>query len=311
MIIGKDDKKELRGAIVETIAFFDLFDFPLTKNEIVKYLQKKATYLDVSRNLDVLCLGGIVGNNGSLYFLSGKEKSIEERKKRYNYSDRKFKIALRIGKYFRYIPWIQLICVANIIGRDNLRDGGDIDLFIVSDKGRLWLTRFFCVLIAKTLNVRPQKEDTRDKICLSFFVSEDSMNLEEVRGSKDDLYFSYWFLNLASIYSQGNTFFKLMEENKKIIEQFPNYFVQKISEKREIKSFNNNFYNKNWELLFGGLEQQIKKFQLKIIPKNLLNLIPEKKGVIISDKIIKLHLNDRRDEFLKKYNENISKISID
>ena len=302
--------KNLRGAIVETIVFFDLFDFPLTINETLKYLQGKATYLEVSNNLDDLNLVGVLGSNGGLYFLLGRECIIEERKKRYNYSDRKFKIALRIAKYFRFIPWIRLVCVSNIIGRDNLRDGGDVDLFIVSDKNRLWLTRFFTVLIAKILNVRPQKNNTRDKICLSFFVSEENLNLENIREDENDMYFNYWFLNLAPIYSRHNSFLNLMKENKKILEQFPNYFIQNISEKRQIKSFNNNFYKKNWELIFGGMEKQIKKFQLKIMPKNLLNLIPEKKGVLVSNKIIKLHLNDRRNEFLKKYNENISKISI-
>ena len=310
MIIGKDNEKELGEAIVETIAFFDLFDFPLTKNEILKYIQEKTTYLDISRNLDELYLKRVIESNGNLYFLSGREKNVKERKKRYNYSDRKFKIALRISKYFRYIPWVRLICVANIIGRDNLRDGGDIDLFIVSDKKRLWLTRFFCVLIAKILNLRPQKNNTRDKICLSFFISEEHLNLENIRENKNDMYFNYWFLNLAPIYSRDNTFSKLMETNKKILEQFPNYFVQKISEKRKIKIITNNFYKKNWELILGGFEKRIKNIQLKIMPDDLLNLIPQKKGVIISDKIIKLHLNDRRDEFLKRYNENISKISI-
>ncbi|MDA3839712.1 MAG: hypothetical protein PF572_01355 [Patescibacteria group bacterium] len=307
---NNEKQKNLRGAIVETIAFFDLFSFPLTVNEVLKYLKLKSNYVDVSDKLQVLVEKKIVERKGGLFYLYGKEEYVQERKKRYNYSDRKLKIALKMTTLFRFIPWIRLICVANLIGRDNLRDKSDIDLFIVSDKNRLWLTRFFAVMLAKLLNVRPQKNDTKDKICLSFFVSVEQMDMSLVRKGENDIYFNYWFLNLAPIYSRGNSFTEFIESNKKIIDEFPNYFTQDISAKRKIKEFNNNFYKRNWEVLFGGLEKTIKKLQLKIMPENLLRLIPEKKGVIVSDKIIKLHLEDKREEFLKKYNESISKITI-
>jgi len=306
----KNEDKDLRRAIVETIAFFDLFSFPLTTNEVLKYLKIKSDYLEISKNLNQLLEQRTLGRKDGLYFLAGKVSSVEERKRRYNYSARKFKITLKIAKYFRYIPWIRLICVANLIGRDNLSDRGDIDLFIVSNKNRLWLTRFFTVLTAKFLNARPQKDKKKDKICLSFFVSEENLNIENIRESEDDMYFNYWFLNLAPIYSCDNIFFELMESNKKLIGRFPNYFYQEISNKRKIKIINNNFYKKNWELFFGGLEQRMKKIQLKIMPNNLLKLASQKKGVILTDSIIKLHLNDRRDEFSKRYNEIISKIKI-
>jgi hypothetical protein len=302
--------KNLRRAIVETIAFFDLFSFPLTINEVLKYLKVESDYLKVAENLNQLIKEGKIEKNEGLYFLLNRSAIIEERKKRYNYSDRKFKIALKIAKYFRFIPWIRLICVVNLIGRDNLRNGSDIDLFIVGERNRLWLTRFFTVLTAKILNVRPQKNNTKDKICLSFFVSEDSLDLNEIREGRGDIYFNYWFLNLVPIYFRADTYEKLIESNKKIFRDFPNYYPQKISNKRNIKKFTNSFYKKNLELFFGGLEKTIKQIQLKIMPKNLRNLAPKRKGVIITDKIIKLHLGDRREEFLKKYNEKISKISI-
>jgi len=305
-----DRKQNIRRAIVETIAFFDLFLFPLTVNEILKYLKVKSDYLEVLNTLDSLVREEIIEEAEGLYFLKGSQKNIKERKSRYNYSDRKFKIAIKISKYFRLIPWIRLIAVVNIIGRDNLRDNSDIDIFIIAEKNKLWLTRFFAVLIAKLMNVRPRLGNTRDKICLSFFLSEDNLDLDTVRGKNNDLYFSHWLLNLAPIYSRENSYEKLMEGNRKILNEFPNFYPEKISSKRELLIFDNSFYKKNWDLLFGGLENKIKRFQLEIMPRNLLDLAPQKKGVIISENIIKLHLNDRREEFLKKYNEKVSKIKI-
>jgi len=229
--------KNLRGAIVETIAFFDLFLFPLTTNEVLKYIKVKSNYISVSDILRELVKNNIISQKGGLFFLKGREGYVEERKKRYNYSDRKFKIALKMSTIFRFIPWIRLICVANLIGRDNLRNESDIDLFIVSDRNKLWLTRFFSVLIAKALNVRPQKNNTKDKICLSFFISEEQMDMSLVRKGKEDIYFNYWFLNLAPIYSRENTYADFIKSNSKILDEFPNYFTQEISAKRKTKEF--------------------------------------------------------------------------
>lgn len=300
--------KNLKEATMEVVAFFDLFSFPLTINEILKYLKIKSDYLAVLDEVESLVKADILNTKEGLYFLLSKDRYVEERKRRYNYSDRKFKIALKVSRFFRFVPWTRMIAVANLIGRDNLRNEGDIDIFIISDKNRLWLTRFFSVLIAKFLNLRPQKNNSKDKICLSFFVSEEGMDLAKIKSGEGDKYFDYWLLNLAPVYSRDKIFEKFMHANKKITENYPNYFFQEISYRRKIKNLENTFYKNIWELIFGGLEKNIKKFQLKIMPRALKRLIPENKGVIVSDKVLKLHLSDRREEFMQKYNKNISRI---
>lgn len=302
--------KTIKEAIVEAIAFFDLFSFPLTALEVLKYSKMKSSYEEVLECLCELKEKDIIKRSEGLYFLPERDEIVSERKKRYNYSDRKFKKAIRVAKIFRFIPWVRMICVANLIGRDNLRDGSDIDLFIVTDHKKIWLSRFFLVAIAKFLNVRPQKNNQKDKICLSFFISEKNTDLSGLKKEAEDRYFDYWFLNLAPIYSRDNSFIKFIESNQAIMNKFPNYYPEQISDKRKIKIIENSFYKNNWNLFFGGLEERIKSFQLKIIPNKFNELAPLKKGVIMEDNIIKLHLNDRREEFSQKYNENISKIKI-
>lgn len=308
MNINEKDKI-LKEAIVETIAFFDMFNFPLTETEILKYIKIKSDYLEVRKELMNLIRDKVVCSCEGLYFLVGADLNIEARKENYNHSDRKFKLALKVSKYFLIIPWIKLICVANNIGTDNLKNSGDIDLFIVSKSKKIWLTRLFVVLIAKIMNVRPQKNNKTDKICLSFFISEDSLDLSELRqGGEADKYLEYWLLGLNPIYSKDNTFEMLFKANRKIIDNFPNYYEQKISSKRKMNKQISGFYELNWELFFGKLESLVKNIQIKIMPAELKSIASQGVGVILGDNVIKLHLNDKREEFRKKYNEKISKI---
>ena len=131
---------------MKTIAFFDMFDYPLTAIEIFKYSGLKSSLLAITNELD-LGSGGldkIIEEKNGFYFLRGRGRIMDIKMKRYNIADKKFRRALLVAKIFRFIPWIKMIAVSNIIGAHNMKKEGDIDFFIITDKKRIWITRFFC-----------------------------------------------------------------------------------------------------------------------------------------------------------------------
>lgn len=178
----RNKDSELAGAILKVVAFFDMFDCPLTGFEIWKYLPIKCGLAEVDDRLAKLAdepSGKIQTKNG-FYFLSDREELYNIRMARYNFTGIKFKPALKITKLFKLIPWIKMIAVTNIIGAGNAKAGSDIDLFIVTENGRLWLTRFGCLLMLKILGLRPTATELKNKICLSFFVSEQALALKKL-----------------------------------------------------------------------------------------------------------------------------------
>jgi len=285
--------------IQKTISFFSLFNYPLTAFEVWKYLPVKAKFSEVLFCLDN-GLENINQKNGQ-YFPALCEKNLEKRNRRYNYSDRKFKQAIKISKIFRFIPYIKMIAIVNIIGSANMRNESDIDFFIVTVPKRIWLTRFFCVLIAKILNKRPQKNKTKDTICLSFYITEDNLNLENLMLNSLDWYFIYWLACLVPIYDADNYYEKLINHNLWLKKTLPNWKKNTPSNRLQIKNkkyFFSNFYNYCFDFLFGNFENIIKKFQLKIMPEILKQKMNQDKSVIINDQILKLHINDRRKNFI-------------
>jgi len=297
------DNAGLKEAIVKAVAFFDMFDYPLTADEIWRNLSVKSELVEVMEALEVGA-GGLENDNG-FYFLPGRCAIIKKRSARYNQADRKFKRALRLAGLYKFIPWIKLIAVGNLMGAHNLKEESDIDFFIVTEKKRLWLTRFFCAGLAKALGLRPRPGKTRDKICLSFFASEAALDLKGLLLG-NDVYFIYWLAGLTPIYDAGGVYEKFMKANGWLNDYLPNWRPAAWTKRRDSGSGFGQFYHDVADMFLGGLEPWFKKIQLKLMPRELKELINLDTRVVADDRVIKLHSQDRREEYREKFKTQIS-----
>jgi len=324
---GMENNSNLKGAIVEAVAFFDLFDYPLTLNEIWYNLGVKCELAEVMEAL-ASGIGAIEGRNG-FYFLAGRGAIAAEKLGRYNFALRKFKRAALVARIFKFIPWIKLMAIGNLIGAQNLKDESDIDFFIITEAKRVWLTRWFCAGLAQLFGLRPGPGKMKDKICLSFFVSENAMDLKELMlnppypslgllgtgsllkgAERVDIYFIYWLAGLTPIYDRSGFYEQFMAANSWLKNYLPNWQAKIRLAKRNVSPPTSFFYHDIIDLFFGGLEPWFKKFQLKIMPPKLKDLVNLDSRVVASDKVIKLHANDRRSEYREKYNRKIDQLSL-
>ena len=292
----------LKNDIIKLITYFDVFDYPLTSLEIWQLLPIGCSYQTVKQILTNINLEQKHG----FYCLPQRQAIITTRQQRYNISDRKFKKALRIAKIFSYLPWIKLICLANLIGQHNLRTQGDIDLFIITTPQRLWLTRQLCVGLIKFLNLRPRPHKIQDQICLSFFVDAEHLNLESflLQQAKDnrDRYFTYWLASLRPLYNCDQTYEQLLSANAWLNNYLPNWQADYLSHKRQL-TYQTTSSKKFKQLEI--LEKLAKQFQYKVMASEIKKCMNQNTTVIVNDYILKLHIVDRRQFFYEKYLTNL------
>src|SRR3989339_371523 len=188
--------QEIKKAIIATLAYFDIFDFPLKQEEIWQWLFSEQRPIDRKDFLGILgFLGeeGVVVEKDGFYFFPGRENILAVREQRSEISEQKIKKAKRLVRWWlKHVPWIKAIFLTNSASYHNALENSDIDLFIIAQKNRLWLTRFLAVLPLKILNLRPTKKNKKDKFCLSYFVSKDNLNLEKYELVKDFPILVYW-----------------------------------------------------------------------------------------------------------------------
>lgn len=284
----------LREAVIRVIAFFDLFDHPLTAYEIREQLDKVWALTDILDFLEqeTARTATQISRQNGFYFLIGRNNLVSERQRRHNYSARKIKIAHRFARVFAVLPAVRMIALANSLGQNNLRDGSDIDFFIISAPRRVWLTRLYCTGLAKFLNRRPHAENKKDKICLSFYAAADHLCLDDLRLQGNDPYFDYWRRSLVLLYNKDETYERFSAANGLAGEVSP--------AGTEIAAQSSFFLDK--------MEALAKRIQLAIMPAELKSAMNSSDGVVINDSILKLYRRDRRREYAEKYGNKVNEI---
>lgn len=300
----------LHSDIAKLLAYFDLFEYPLTSLEIWQFLPIKCSYQTVQQALEQPNKNW--HSHQGLYYLVNQEKHLFTKQQRYNISDHKFKRAKKIAWLFAWLPWIKLICLANNIGHHNLRAQGDIDLFIVTQKNRLWVTRLFTVGLTKLLLIRPTAKKMQDTICLSFLIDDSDLNLEvfllNQATDNPDRYFTYWLASLQPIYDTNNYYQQLIKQNKWLANYLPNWQTTIHNYRRFINKTKPKLWHIIIEKILGWLENLAKKFQYKVMAETIKNSMNKNSQVVVNDHVLKLHTEDRRQLFHEKYLNNLKQL---
>ena len=301
----------LKKAIIKTIVFFDLFDYPLTAPELWQYLWLPGgggniTEADIVPAL--ADLAGIVEMRNGFYFPTGRQEIIDKRKLSRAWAEKKFRIARRLAGCLKYLAGVKMVAVVNSVVLGSVKQDSDIDLFIVTARGRLWLVRFIVTLFAQFLGIRRHGRHISDRLCLSFYVTDDQLDLSAVRYPTDP-YFYYWLATLQPIYDDG-CYDKFIAQNQWSLDRLPNFSAKAIGPKILIRD---NWFSKLFKTIDGwcfysflgeSQEQLARAFQKRKMARNLSSLAGEPDSrVIITDTMLKFHESDRREEFRQRWED--------
>jgi hypothetical protein len=298
---------EVEKCIVQTIIYFNIFDFPLTSWEVYKNLwqpEGKYTFREVTTTLDNLVKKKTLGINEGFYFLKRKDNPVAIRKQKYLLAQSKMKVAKRAIKLIYHLPFIRAIFVCNNLAYQNANQESDIDLAIITKKNRLWTARFFSTLLMKIMKKRPTKNNHKNKICLSFYIADNHLNLEKL-AYPDDIHFIYWVKQFLLVSPNNKTVKNFQDSNFWTNKHLPNLKLVKTTRRWVVTSCCKCKTGVELILLnpLGSLlEKTLKKLQLKLMPKHLLQMNKEQNSnVVINDKILKFHDKDKRQEIKQKW----------
>ena len=277
-------KITIAQAIIRTIVFYDLFDFPLTPLEIQREAGGEIPLKIICRYLKA---DERLREKWGFYFLPGREEIVTVRQQRHNYGRRKLVIARRYAKIFGLSPWVRGIFLANSFGAHNLRDNGDIDLFIISAPGRLWLSRLYCTGLAELMGKRPRRGNKRDRLCLSFYISAARLNMSPLDLDGDRLYYEKYRQNFVLLYNKGEAGQEFMAANGSAA---PGNLA--VTAPRA-----------------GFFEKLARAWQLSIMPRELKAAAQVAEGVVIDNFVLKFHQHDRRRELIARYEKKIKELN--
>ena len=206
------------------------------------------------------------------FFLKGRKALVEQRIQNDKNSIVKFKIAEKIVRWLRFIPFVRMVAVTGTLAMKNSEKNSDIDFFVVLEKGRIFTGRLLVTLIVHLLGKRRYGDKIKNRICLNYFITTGSL---EIR--KQDLFAANEYSFVYPLFG-FDTFQQFGEANINWIKKYkPNfefsdlkpakYFVEAKPLQKKIQGFFENLIN-----FLGGdrIELWLKKKQIEKIKRNPL-----------------------------------------
>ena len=206
----------LKTAIIKTLAYSDLFNFPLTKTELWQRLIIKTNHplqkQDFNSALERLLKNGLVEEDKAWFFLKGRREICRLRQRSGKISQEKKSRLKKITGWLKRIPTIKMAALTGALAMDNAAVDDDLDLLIITSPNRLWSTRILLIGLTEFLGMRrrPKQKETKDKICLNMFLDTTAL---EITRDKRNLYTAYQVIQIKPIVNIDFAYERFLLEN--------------------------------------------------------------------------------------------------
>ena len=164
---------ELEAAVFATVAYSDVFDMPAHVADVGRFLVHASASGDkVAAAVSDLVDRGVLERSGDLVLLPGREMVLDVHADRTARAVRMWPQARRWSRVLGRLPFVRMVAVTGGLACDSVEDYDDIDLFLITAPGRLWLTRLAVVTVVRVVGIRGPE------LCPNFIVSTDALELD-------------------------------------------------------------------------------------------------------------------------------------
>lgn len=229
----------IEQAVLKTLAYADIFDYPLTAKEIHLYLiftpEVGATFTSgvVVKVANALVKEKQIESNQMYYFLPQRHQLVTTRQHRLAYSNAKLDQAKNIATKLAGLPGIVGIFVTGALAMKNADETDDIDLLIITRPHRLWITRFLvtCALELKGVRRRPGPFHPRgessshpgggysNQICANMWLDETALSLPK---PKRNLYTAHEVVQTLPLINKDHVYERFLHANRWVLDYLPN-----------------------------------------------------------------------------------------
>ena len=177
----------LRDAVLATVVYADLFNFPLDRAEIHRDLIGVAAgRAETERTIAALVATGALAQIDELLTLPGRAALAAQRRERRAHAAHLWPRARRFGRALARFPFVRMVAVSGSLAAEHPDRRADIDYLIVTTPGRLWLVRGLAVLLVRLARTGGAH------LCPNYLLTTRALTLQE-----RDLYTAHELLQAA------------------------------------------------------------------------------------------------------------------
>ena len=220
----------LQLKMIEVLAYFDIFNFPVTEREMCNLLGLSS--LEFLQDITPLLNQKSCFRQQDYYSLCMQVNDLLKlRQEREALAQEYFKQLKKYARIISNFPFVRGIAVSGSLSKGVMQKDGDIDFFVVTAPGRLWLCRSLLILYKKIMLLNSHKY-----FCLNYFIDTNNLTIID-----KNIFTATEIFYLLPVYSADNTmpeFFKSNTWVSSFYEENTNrsadYFVENNSKAKMI-----------------------------------------------------------------------------
>ena len=203
---------QIEAGIIKALAYYDIFDYPLTEKElraVIPVSLEEDQHLEAQ--LKRLVSLGMIHRVGSYHMIKPRPSLVDRRLKGNNLAQKKLGLAIRIGKFIGSFPFITTVMLSGSISKGYMDKNSDIDFFLITKPGRLWVARTILVLFKRLFLFNSHKY-----FCVNYFVDSDHLEIED-----QNIFTATEIVTLIPAYNP-NGHIEFLRANQWVKDYFPN-----------------------------------------------------------------------------------------
>ena len=270
------------------LVYADIFQYPYTVDEIITWIPHNTwSKQDIIKHIHILSKNKILTYKKPFYVLHGHDAHIEIRKKRECIAQKKWEKAVFAASILRFIPTIMYIGVTGGLSMQNADKNDDIDFYVCTQKGAIWITRCIAAVFMEVIGRRrrPESKDVRDTICLNMFVAEDALG---VLKNERDIYVAHEVLQMVTLWEKEGMYKKFLLNNTWVSDIFPNKWKEVVKKKNKYDIHYHGHMGMSFIVwICRKLEKPVRTIQLWYMKKR-------RTSEVVTESIIRFHPKDAR-----------------
>ncbi|HTE00455.1 MAG TPA: nucleotidyltransferase domain-containing protein [Mucilaginibacter sp.] len=263
---------DIKKNILAALAYFDLFNYPLTIDEVYLYLPAKCDAEEFDYGLRSLVIDRLIYKFDKFYTLKNDYFLINRRVEGNTKAAALIGTAKKVSDLLIRFPYVRGIAISGSLSKNFADEDSDIDLFVITAKNRLWIARTLMHCLKKlTFLVNKQHY-----FCMNYYIDEQELQIHE-----KNIYTAIEIATLMPLHGD-NVFEHFYNANAWTRNYLPNKCMRLTTAKRVKNSLLKRFV----EFIFNNrIGNMIDNLLMKITAKRWLKKEQQKKrnthGVVL------------------------------
>jgi hypothetical protein len=210
-----------KTAVLTTLLYSDIFHFPLTIDEIHRFLIHSKPLSKETIRATVRELHAYVIEEKGYVRMRSCSRDIINRIKNIPAVEKKMKLAQSTAKILAYIPTIRFLGVSGGLAVKNVSEQDDIDIFIITFPRTVWVTRLLVLTVLQFMGLRRSRNKlaAANKICVNMIIDRRSLAFSSER---HDVYTAREIAQVFPLLDRAQTWALLYQQNNWLYSFLPN-----------------------------------------------------------------------------------------